>query len=60
MNKYMITAWTFTTVLVSDAEFVGIDVVIGVYEGIDSDDAINKASNANNIPVAELKATQLL
>lgn len=60
MKKFMITAWTFATVLVSDVEFGGADVVIGVYVGTNEDDAKKQASNEHNIPIEELKANQIL
>lgn len=60
MNKYMITAWTFTTVLVQDTEFNGIDVVIGTYEAENEDKAKQQASSKHKIPFEDLTANQIV
>lgn len=58
----MITAWTYTIVLVDEnsTELEGTDVVIGIYEEDNEKRDKQKASNEHNIPLKELKAYHIV
>lgn len=59
MKSYMITSWTFTTVLVHDVEFEGTDIVLGTFEGQDAEEAKQKASKETGIESIHLNAFRL-
>jgi len=59
MNKYIVTGWSFTEVLIHDVAIDGVDVVLGTYSGENEDSAKAQATEEHGIDKNVLTAHQL-
>ena len=59
-QRYIVVAWTFTPLLVNDVEIDGADVVVGIYDGKNADEAKCRAARVSRIPAEQLEAYRIL